>query len=296
MARIEEKSVTQPQTTPPDNLPKERPSERLKVVGIGASAGGVEALQSFFSALPASTGLAFVVVTHLDPERESILGELLQAHTTMPVRQVHSEEVLLQPDHVYVNAPAQRLLVTGAHLTAHEFDEPHNWHMPIDSFFRSLASAPNDAIAILLSGGGADGTLGMKSIKEAGGFLMVQDPNEARQDSMPRSAITTGLVDLVGSVSELAQKLIDLHQCPPRQPTANDTVNSQEVDLEENAPTLADVGKSGASGHPRRRGPQGHLSFRDGGGVSQDAHRKAHNQLAAPGASRTASSATFSPV
>jgi two-component system, chemotaxis family, CheB/CheR fusion protein len=236
MARIEEKSVTQPQTTPPDNLPKERPSERLKVVGIGASAGGVEALQSFFSALPASTGLAFVVVTHLDPERESILGELLQAHTTMPVRQVHSEEVLLQPDHVYVNAPAQRLLVTGAHLTAHEFDEPHNWHMPIDSFFRSLASAPNDAIAILLSGGGADGTLGMKSIKEAGGFLMVQDPNEARQDSMPRSAITTGLVDLVGSVSELAQKLIDLHQCPPRQPTANDTVNSQEVDLEENAP------------------------------------------------------------
>jgi two-component system, chemotaxis family, CheB/CheR fusion protein len=142
MARIKEKSVTQPQTTPPDNLPKERPSERLKVVGIGASAGGVEALQSFFSALPASTGLAFVVVTHLDPERESILGELLQAHTAMPVRQVHSEEILLQPDHVYVNAPAQRLLVTGAHLTAHDFDEPHDWRMPIDSFFRSLTSAP----------------------------------------------------------------------------------------------------------------------------------------------------------
>jgi two-component system, chemotaxis family, CheB/CheR fusion protein len=186
---------------------------KFSVVGIGASAGGLKALQAFFGALPASTGMAFVVIMHLNPERESILAELLQAYTSMPVRQVRDHlEIPIQPDHVYVVAPAKQLLVTDSHLAASEFEEPRGQRTPIDAFLRSLTAVHRDAVGILLSGGGTDGILGMKQIKEYGGLLMVQDPDEAEFDSMPRNAIATGLVDIVGPVRELAQKLVTLRQ------------------------------------------------------------------------------------
>jgi two-component system, chemotaxis family, CheB/CheR fusion protein len=181
-------------------------NSRLLVVGIGASAGGLTPLQGFFDALPADTGMAFAVVTHMDPEKESLLAELLQKHTAMPVRQV-SGLAPLQANHVYVIPPGHSIVVTATHLDVERFTEPRGQRMPIDQFFRSLAAAHREAAAIILSGGGTDGSVGVKAIKEEGGLLLVQDPDEAEYDSMPRAAIATGLADMVLPVAELAAKL-----------------------------------------------------------------------------------------
>ena len=177
------------------------------VVGIGASAGGLIALQKFFDAMRQDTGMAFVVVTHMDPERESLLPELLQTHTAMPVRQVQ-DMTGIEPNHVYVVPPNRRIVVTDTHLDLEKFEEPRGHRLPIDHFFRSLASAHSNAVAIILSGGGTDGAVGVKAIKEYGGLLLVQHPEEAEYDSMPRAAINTGLADVVLPVAELAEKLI----------------------------------------------------------------------------------------
>lgn len=180
---------------------------RLSVVGIGASAGGLTALRAFFAELPADTGMTFVVIMHLSPEYESSLPSLLQPYTAMPVNQV-TEHIEMEPDHVYVIPPAKRLLVTEGHLDLAEFDMPPGRRLQIDTFFRSLAAHHGDGAAIILSGGGSDGAVGIQSIKEGGGLILVQDPAEAEFDSMPRSAIATGLVDLVAPVAELATQLV----------------------------------------------------------------------------------------
>jgi two-component system CheB/CheR fusion protein len=183
---------------------------RLPVVGIGASAGGLTALQNFLNALPAVRGLAFVVVTHMDPQRESLLPELLQRHTEMTVIQVR-KRTPIEANHVYVIPPGQQIVVTDTHLDVREFDEPRGQRMPVDRFFRSLASVHKEAVAIILSGGGADGAVGVKAIKAEGGLLMVQHPDEAEHDSMPRAAIATGVVDVVLPVVQLAEKLAEYH-------------------------------------------------------------------------------------
>jgi two-component system CheB/CheR fusion protein len=152
----------------------------LMVVGIGASAGGIRALQRFFDALPAQTGIAFVVVVHLSPEHESDLAEVLQAHTAMAVEQVRGR-VSLAPDHVYVIPPNQDIRITDGHLILTDFEAPRGRRVPIDVFFRTLAEAHPDGIGILLSGGGADGTVGIKAIKEYGGVVMVQSPSASDQ-------------------------------------------------------------------------------------------------------------------
>jgi two-component system, chemotaxis family, CheB/CheR fusion protein len=182
--------------------------QSLSVIGIGSSAGGLRPLQAFFTALPADTGMCFVVVTHLSPEHESMLAELLQPYTQMPVRQV-MERVEMQPNHVYVIPPGKRLLVSDKGLDLDEFDMRRGQRLQIDSFFRSLGEHHGDGAAIILSGTGSDGAVGMQSIKENGGLLLVQDPKEAEYDGMPRSAIATGLVDIVAPVAELAAKLVE---------------------------------------------------------------------------------------
>ena len=181
------------------------------VVGLGASAGGIRALQRFFAALSAPTGFAFVVVVHLSPEHESHLAEVLQPHTAMPVEQVRSH-VRMEPDHVYVIPPNMNLQLTDGHLTLTDFGPSRFSRAPIDVFFRTLAEAHPDCIAILLSGGGADGTLGIKAIKEYGGLVMAQSPEEAEVEAMPRSAIATGLVDFILPTAELAAKVVELSQ------------------------------------------------------------------------------------
>jgi two-component system CheB/CheR fusion protein len=172
-----------------------------------ASAGGVQALQSFFEALPGETGMAFVVILHLDPERESQMAELLQAKTSLPVMQVEGR-VPMEPDHVYVIPPDRRLEVIDGALSLSEFEEPRGRRTPIDYFFRSLAEKCDQVAAIVLSGGGADGAVGIKDVKASGGLIFAQDPVDAEHESMPRQAIATGVVDEVLPASEMAERLV----------------------------------------------------------------------------------------
>lgn len=161
------------------------------IVGIGASAGGIQALQTLFESLPETTGVAFVVIVHLAPEHHSELPRILAARTRMPVSQVN-EAVPLEADHVYVTPPDRQLEIADNHIAAVEFEHPRARRAPIDLFFRSLAEQHGDGFAIILSGAGSDGSVGLKFVKEAGGIILVQDPDEAEYGSMPRSAIADG--------------------------------------------------------------------------------------------------------
>jgi two-component system CheB/CheR fusion protein len=209
-----------------------RPTDtnELAVVGIGASAGGLKALQVFFESLPDNTGMAFVVITHLHPEHESHLAEILQNSTRMPVTQV-SGLVPLEGNHVYVIPPNRRLVMADSQLDVTEFNEPRGQRSPIDYFFRSLAKAHPNSVGIILSGGGTDGSVGVKAIKEVGGLLMVQHPDEAEYDSMPRASIATGLADVVLPVRELAQKLVDYVQIQPELPNDPDKLNQRQLEI-----------------------------------------------------------------
>ena len=184
-------------------------SDHPQMVVIGASAGGIKALQSFFETIPPHTGAAFVVVVHLDPEHRSELPRILATRTAMPVVQVeHTEK--LSGDHVYVIPPDRRLQVIDHQISAAVFDEPRGKRAPIDLLFRSVAERLGDGFAVILSGAGSDGSIGVRAVKEAGGIILVQEPAEAEYSSMPRSAIATGVVDLVMPVQELAVRLADL--------------------------------------------------------------------------------------
>ncbi|MFL5258347.1 MAG: chemotaxis protein CheB [Hyphomicrobiales bacterium] len=200
--------------SPDDNLQQKGgdSDEQLRnppVVGIGASAGGVAALQTFFESLPDRVGAAFVVIIHLAPDFRSDLAGLLANWTRLQVSQV-AEPRRLEADHVYVIPPNRRLHITRQKIAAAEFDEPRERRAPIDGFFQSLADQHGDAFAVVLTGAGSDGTAGVKAIKEAGGIILVQDPREAEYASMPRSAIATGLADFVLPVGELARCLVEL--------------------------------------------------------------------------------------
>jgi len=182
------------------------------VVGIGASAGGITALKEFFGHVTADSGVAFVVILHLSPQHESNLAAVLQAETKVPVTQV-TEAVKLEPNHVYVIPPTKYLGVDDGHIKLVEPERLRGGHTSIDLFFRSLADAyQKDAVAIVLSGTGADGTLGLRRVKEAGGFAIAQDPAEAEYEGMPRNAIDTGLVDLVLPVAEMPARLRSLSE------------------------------------------------------------------------------------
>ena len=185
------------------------------IAGIGASAGGIQALQAFFEALPENTGVAFVVVVHLSPEHRSMLPAILATRTRMPVEQV-TNTVPLKADHVYVIPPDRRLSITESAVSASPFDEPRGRRAPIDLFFRSLAEQHGDGFAVVLSGSGSDGAVGVKAIKEAGGLVLVQDPAEAAHDSMPRAAIATHLADVILPVRDLAARLTDLARAKRR--------------------------------------------------------------------------------
>jgi two-component system, chemotaxis family, CheB/CheR fusion protein len=183
--------------------------EHPPIVVMGTSAGGVRTLQAFFEAMPADTGAAFVVVVHLDPEHRSELPHILAARTAMPVIQVRDRHELAA-DHVYVIPPDRRLQIVDHEISAKEFDEPRGQRAPIDLLFRSFAEQLGDGFAVILSGAGSDGALGVRAVKEAGGIVLVQDPDEAEYGSMPRSAVATGVADLVLPVRELAQRLAEL--------------------------------------------------------------------------------------
>lgn len=178
------------------------------IVAIGASAGGLEACESFFKAMPGDTDMAFVVVVHLDPNHTSLMPELLQKHSAMPVCQI-TDGVKIEPNNVYVIPPNKSLKILDGILSLTPLERPRQSHLPIDAFLRSLAQDQGTkAIAIILSGTGTDGTLGLKAIKEGLGLVMVQSKDTAKYDGMPHNAIDTGLVDFVMPAHKMPEQLI----------------------------------------------------------------------------------------
>jgi len=186
------------------------------IVGIGASAGGLEALNQFLEHVPPKCGMAFVVVQHLDPTQKGMLTELLQRTTSMKVMQV-KDRTKVRPNSVYVIPPNKDMSLLHGTLHLLSPSAPRGLRLPIDFFFRSLAEDQHErSVGIILSGMGSDGTLGLRAIKEKAGVTLVQDPATAKYDSMPRSAVTAGLADFVAPVEELPDKLIAYCQCLPR--------------------------------------------------------------------------------
>jgi len=182
------------------------------IVGIGASAGGLPALLRLFGAMPEQHGMAFVVILHLSPEHGSAADAILQRATTMPVHQV-TERMPIQAGHVYVIAPNQQLSMDDGHLDVTALERPRGKHTAIDVFFRTLAEAHERcAIAVVLSGTGSDGSVGLGRIKELGGVTLAQDPADCEHEGMAVAAIATGMVDVVLPAHELAAKLVDLWQ------------------------------------------------------------------------------------
>jgi two-component system CheB/CheR fusion protein len=175
----------------------------LAICAIGASAGGLEALQQFFDNADPNRGISYVVVQHLSPDHKSLMVELLRRHTTLRViRAVDGMPV--EPDTVYLNPPKTNLTLEGGVLRLNEQPAGHGLHLPIDVFFASLAQAQGEyAVGVVLSGTGSDGTRGARELKAEGGLVLVQDPTEAQFDGMPRSVVATGLADQVLSVADM---------------------------------------------------------------------------------------------
>ncbi|MBE7219042.1 MAG: protein-glutamate O-methyltransferase, partial [Caulobacteraceae bacterium] len=184
------------------------PPNFVPVCAIGASAGGVGALQTLFRLLPDDLGLAYVVVVHLSPDHPSAMDEILGACTKMPVHQVR-DGPKLRANCVYVIAPDSELVIEGDDVKARPFTDPRSRRAPIDMFFRSIAAGRGDGIAVVLTGAGSDGALGVRAIKEAGGIVMVQEPAEAGFPSMPQNAIATGVADVVAPLARLAERIAE---------------------------------------------------------------------------------------
>ena len=178
------------------------------ITGIGASAGGIRAFQDFFQNVPANSGIAYVVILHMSPDHDSHLAQVLQATTKMRVTQVN-EKVKVEPDNIYVVPPNQHLTMSNGHIVVTPNTQIEDRRAPVDIFFRTLAEEHGSkAIAVILSGTGANGSMGLKRVKEKGGATFVQNPREAEFNEMPRNAIATGLVDEVSNVSDIPAKII----------------------------------------------------------------------------------------
>ncbi|MDQ3917089.1 MAG: histidine kinase, partial [Acidobacteriota bacterium] len=185
-----------------------RTGDEFLVVGLGASAGGIKALKEFFARAPPDSGMAYVVILHLSPEHESHLAEVLQAATEMPVTQVRGS-VRIKPNRVYVIPPNRSLAINDGRLALSRVKGVEERRAPVDIFFRTLAESKHErAVSVVLSGTGADGSMGMKRVKELGGICVAQDPREAEYSDMPRHSVATGLVDYVLPVAEIPQRLV----------------------------------------------------------------------------------------
>lgn len=197
----------------PRAVASEGPKPRFPIVGIGASAGGIEALSQLFKAMPIDIGMGFVVVQHLDPDHASMLAEILSRTTSMPVLEVR-DQPQVEPNHVYVIPPGRNMVIESGRLRLFPRPNTRGPHRPVDSFLSSLARDQNHrAIGIILSGTGNDGTFGVEAIKGEGGITFAQD-RTAEHDSMPRSAIDSGCVDLVLPPWLIAEELERLGRHP----------------------------------------------------------------------------------
>ena len=221
-----------PVKSKPEKIVKPKAAFSFPIVGIGASAGGLEALEQFFVNMPKDNGMAFVVIQHLDPNHVGIMPELLQRITPMKVFQA-SDQLTVNPNCVYVIPPNKSLsLLNGA---LHLFDpvESRGLRLPIDIFFRSLAAdRQENSIGVILSGMGSDGSLGLKAIKEKNGAVLVQDPATAKFDGMPRSAIDAVIADIVAPAEELPGKLMAFLKYVPSVKTETDIEGKDKSNLE----------------------------------------------------------------
>jgi two-component system CheB/CheR fusion protein len=191
-----------------EDAPSLQESPHFPIVGIGASAGGLEALEQFLRHVPEGSDMAFVIVQHLDPTHKGIMPELLQRATGMEVFQVR-DRMKVKPNCVYVIPPNRDLSILQGVLHLFEPTAPRGLRLPIDFFLRSLAEDRQElSIGVILSGMGSDGTMGLRAIKEKAGVTLVQEPASAKFDSMPRSVIDAGLADLVAPVEDLPGKII----------------------------------------------------------------------------------------
>jgi len=187
---------------------RSRASTNFAVIGIGASAGGLDACRKFVAALPANTGMAFVLVQHLDPTHESMMVDLLAGHASVAVLQA-TDGMPIEPEHFYIIPPGTYLSVRHGTLHLSEPQAPHGSRLPFDFLLHSLAEEFGArAIGVILSGTGADGSLGLQAVQHEGGLVIAQDPDEASFDGMPRSAILTGAVGLVLPVAQIPDALV----------------------------------------------------------------------------------------
>ena len=193
---------------PGDAPPLPTDEKNFPVICVGASAGGLEAFRKLFEGLPPKTGMTFVLIQHLDPTHESVMAELLSRHTSTPVVQV-TDNLLLECDHVYVIPPNEYLSITDDVFRLSPLPQRRGPRLPLDFFLNSLAAAYGErAISVILTGTGADGSIGLKAVKENGGLVIAQDPKDADYDGMPRSAIMTGVVDLILPLAKIPEALL----------------------------------------------------------------------------------------
>jgi two-component system CheB/CheR fusion protein len=230
------------------------PASGLAIVGIGASAGGLTALRAILARLPPEPGVAIVVVMHLAPDRESHLVELLAPSSPLPVEQV-TRTVALEPNRVFVIPPNANLNSIDTHLRLSDLEVRRADRAPIDHFFRTLAETHGgNAMGVVLTGGGTDGTLGLRYIREQGGLTVAQDPEEAEYPSMPHSAADSGMVDRVLPLAAIADELVHFARARPLVELAEDTHKLAVQERDALAALFAEV---------RRRTGQDLLQYRD---------------------------------
>lgn len=205
------------------------------IVGIGASAGGLKPIEEFFDYMPVDTGMSFVVVQHLSPDFKSLMHELLARHTKMAIHKV-SDGVTIEPNSIYLIPPEKNMAMADGRLLLTEKPPERGLNLPIDIFFSSLAGdAGERSAAIVLSGTGSDGSRGIKDVREKGGLVMVQTPEDAGFDGMPRAAISTGVVDLICAPKEMPQQLVNYVNHRDRSAIQQTEFSAEEETPEESA-------------------------------------------------------------
>lgn len=227
-----------------------RPNSRpLSIVAIGASAGGLEALEQLFAHMPSDLGMSYVIIQHLSPHYKSFMAELLSRHTAMRVRTAE-HHMLLEADTVYLLPPKKQMAVSRGRLILTEPDPAGGISMPIDSFFESLAQAPEcRSVGVMLSGSGQDGTVGITALKEAGGLVLIQDEASAKYAAMPKNAAMTGLADYVLTPMEMGARLREHVQSGFfRQPSDPTAVKKKGTDVKEHQLSVIMALLRGATG------------------------------------------------
>ena len=207
-AGVKKKTAVKKSPAKKKTSPSHTRTKNLPIVGIGASAGGLKALETFFDNISSNCGMSFVVIQHLSTGHKSIMGTLLEKHTKMKVLPAE-DNTKLQPNCIYLNPPDKNIGIINGILQLMVPRETHSVNLPINFFFRSLSEDQKEsAICIVLSGTGTDGTMGLRAVKAEGGMTMVQDEKDAEYNGMPKSAIDTGLVDFILPANKMAAQLM----------------------------------------------------------------------------------------